>query len=339
MNGRDLSLGLVSALALGAIAARRGSLNTSTPIALLPNRFTPGGWVPTVDVVSDDVYDQVRVNVRQDHEDGESYSVGWIGIEELPAAEESFCTGLKRLARKHPRVPAWRVTTVQLQDAYLGHGLGVSLYLLAAQAAVQWTRGPILLARDECGPGGETSERADRAWRRLAVRPEVAKGSNHEAVLVTPASLGIPVTSRLQDALRHWKGETTTLTLHMRDERARAPMPGSQGGRERRLEAAALLDELDHHARPCPRPLYRGSMYTPRGVNSWTTSRRVAEGFCRGENKRLVARGEPPTSVVHELPAGTRGVRIADFIQEPDGEAEWIVQTPAGSLAIAARTE
>lgn len=56
------------------------------------------------------------------------------------------------------------------------------------------------------------------------------------------------------------------------------------------------------------------------------------------ENKRRVAQGLPPDSVVHELPAGTRGLRIADYIREPDGEAEWIVQTPAGSLAITGRS-
>lgn len=338
------ALVLVAGLgAAGIVSRRHGSSNVPrVPIDLLSNRFTPEGWIVVAGVDNKDGTEQIHLAVHVDHEDGERYFVGEISISELPAADESDCRGLKRLARSNPRIPTWHVNIVQLEPAFIGHGLGVSLYLLAAQAAVQWTRGPVILARDECRPGGETSEAADHAWRRLALRPEVAKegrpqtwSANAEAVLVTPASLGIPVTSRLQDALRHWKGETSTMRLHMDDERAKEPMPGSRNGRERRLEAAALLFELEHYARPCPKPLYRGSMHTPRGANSWTTSRRVAEGFARGENTRRVARGLPPSSVVHELPAGTRGLRIADTIREPDGESEWIVQTPAGSLAVA----
>ena len=344
MNGRDLALALVAGLgAAGIVSKRHGSSNAPrVPIDLLPNRFTPEGWAVVASVDNDDGTEQIRLTVHVDHEDGERYRVGEIRISELPAADESDCRGLKRLARTYPRVPAWHVNIVQLEPAFLGHGLGVSLYLLAAQAAVQWTRGPVLLARDECRPGGETSEMADHAWRRLALRPKVAKvgrpqtwSANAEAVLVTPESLGIPVLSYLQAALRHWKGETSTMRLHMDDERAKEPMPGSKNGRERRLEAAALLLELERYARLCPKPLYRGSMHAPRGASSWTTSRRVAEGFARAENKRRVLLGLSPDSVVHELPAGTRGLRIADYIREPFRESEWIVQTPAGSLAIA----
>lgn len=197
------------------------------PIDLLPNDFTPEGWVVVADVDSSDGTEQIHLTVHVDHEDGERYFVGWIAIAELPAADESDCRGLKRLARSNPRIPAWYVSTVQLQPAFIGHGLGISLYLLAAQAAVQWTRGPVILARDECRPGGETSEMADHAWRRLSLRPEVAKAgrpqawsANAEAVLVTPESLGIPVTSRLQGR---------AATLEGRDVDAGPPHAGRAG--------------------------------------------------------------------------------------------------------------
>lgn len=105
--------------------------------------------------------------------------------------------------------------------------------------------------------------------------------------------------------------------MHFDDERRGAPPPGSGSGKIRRAQAGALLWELDHHARPTPRPLYRGSHLEPQGEEAWSERRAVAKTWARKNSGR-----------VFELPTGTLGLRVADYIENglDASEREWIVR-------------
>ena len=137
--------------------------------------------------------------------------------------------------------------------------------------------------------------------------------------------------ARVIEALHAWKGDPSSIQLHLMDEAIRAPNPSSRSGRKQREWARALLAELAVHARPSRTPLYRGDHEAPHGIQSWTTRRAVA---ARWAKKRQGGR-------VHVLPAGTRGLRIHDYVgdsvyerggSEGTNEAEWIMQTPETAL-------
>lgn len=117
-------------------------------------------------------------------------------------------------------------------------------------------------------------------------------------------------------ALNSWKGDPIEMTTHIGDERVNAPQPGNGTGKQWRAQAAALLYELKHNSRKSGRPLYRGSHVEPRGEQSWTTWLRTAQLWAGKNHGR-----------VFELPAGTRGLRVKDYLVGDDPEREWIVQT------------
>lgn len=126
----------------------------------------------------------------------------------------------------------------------------------------------------------------------------------------------------VRGALRAWKGDPVEVSMHFEDERSGAPMPSSGTGKIRRAQAAALLWELDHRARPAPKPLYRGSHLDPIGEQAWSERKSVAGAWARRNAGR-----------VFELPINTQGLRVADYIEsELDAtEREWIVRSSAGS--------
>jgi len=116
-------------------------------------------------------------------------------------------------------------------------------------------------------------------------------------------------------ALNSWKGSPTDMVLVMSDEKQGAPLPGSGSGKILRAQAAALIWELKHNSKRSAEPLYRGSHEKPRGVQPWTTSRKVAELWAAKNQGQ-----------VFTLPPGTEGLRVAAYLGA-DPEREWIVST------------
>jgi len=116
----------------------------------------------------------------------------------------------------------------------------------------------------------------------------------------------------VEAALHSWKGGTGEMVIHIGDERTGAPVPPSGSGKKARTQAAALLWEIAHKAKASP-PLYRGSHREPKDWEPWTSSRKVAELWAAKNHGR-----------VFELPSGTKGLRVADYLGS-DPEREWIV--------------
>jgi hypothetical protein len=79
-----------------------------------------------------------------------------------------------------------------------------------------------------------------------------------------------------------------------------------------RSQAAALLWEIEHKSESAP-ALYRGSHEKPHGYESWTEDRKVAASWADKNHGQ-----------VWELPPGTRGLKIGDYLSH-DPENEWIV--------------
>lgn len=117
------------------------------------------------------------------------------------------------------------------------------------------------------------------------------------------------------EALREWKGFPSAMRLLMADERQGAPLPGSGSGKQLRAKAAALLWELEHKSKASRYPLYRGSHEKPDGEEPWSTSEKVAKIWAAKNHGQIFT-----------LPAGTKGLRIADYLGS-DVEREWIVSS------------
>lgn len=147
-------------------------------------------------------------------------------------------------------------------------------------------------------PDGDAPAQGE--WDRTGEDPKWRQG-HHELVVA---------------AVNSWKGDPVEMVLHARDEREGAPQPGSGSGRQKRAQAAALLYEMKHNSKVSRKPLYRGLHIKPQGEQSWSTFRKVAELWA-GKNH----------GQVFELPAGTRGLQVSDYIGSPDPEKEWIVKT------------
>ena len=121
------------------------------------------------------------------------------------------------------------------------------------------------------------------------------------------------------EALRRWKGSPDDAHIHIADAINGAPIPANGTGKRFRAEAEALLKELRSRSKASSVPLYRGHPLDPkgRGPLGWTTKRSVAKRFADRYGGK-----------VWELPKGTKGLRIKDYIQTTmnDLESEWIVQ-------------
>ena len=106
----------------------------------------------------------------------------------------------------------------------------------------------------------------------------------------------------LEEALWSWKGWPSDMGIHMADEVAGAPEPSSGSGKQKRAQAAALLQAL-RDAPLNPVTLYRAGNIGPY-ASAWSESRKVAQGWSN--------RGGTP---VQEMAPGTApSIRIADFI-------------------------
>ncbi len=103
------------------------------------------------------------------------------------------------------------------------------------------------------------------------------------------------------------------MSIHMQDERERAQVPPSGSGKIQRAQAGALLWEMDHKSKPSP-PLFRGDHEDPRGAQPWTSVEAIAAKWAAKNGGQVFTR-----------PAGTRGLRIADYLGS-DPEKEWIIR-------------
>jgi hypothetical protein len=121
----------------------------------------------------------------------------------------------------------------------------------------------------------------------------------------------------LHAALSQWLGEPSTMQLAIRDLTEGVSLKGtSANAKWRRAQAAALLWELERRSRVCPHPLYRGARTEPRGIESWSELRSVANRFAKQSGGR-----------VYELRDG-RGLRVRDYLDRDFAdEREWIVAT------------
>ena len=119
-------------------------------------------------------------------------------------------------------------------------------------------------------------------------------------------------------SLRRWKGSPDDAQIHIADAINGAPVPPNGTGKRFRAEAEALMKELKSSSVPSKAVLYRGDQKDPHGAGplGWTTKRSVAERFAKRYGGK-----------VWELPKGTKGLRIKDYIQTEldDLESEWIV--------------
>ena len=121
-------------------------------------------------------------------------------------------------------------------------------------------------------------------------------------------------------ALRSWKGDPSSMRIHMDDELLGTEAPGSGSGKMMRAQAAALLWELRHSAIPTPTKLYRGSHQAPRGCQPWSESSRVAAIWSKKNGGQ-----------VWTLPKGTPGLPIYRYANVMDmNEREWIVCSKKG---------
>lgn len=106
------------------------------------------------------------------------------------------------------------------------------------------------------------------------------------------------------------------MNIHIADERGNAPPPANGSGKQKRAQAAALIYEMTHNNTVSRKPLFRGSHETPRGEQSWTTSRKIAERWAAKNNGQ-----------VFEIPAGAEGLRVEDYFYDTMNEKEWLVYT------------
>lgn len=120
------------------------------------------------------------------------------------------------------------------------------------------------------------------------------------------------------DALRSWSGYPAETRAHLGDVVAGAPWPGSGSGKIMRARAEALMWEIANNPTRSRSTLYRGSHVEPRGLQSWSSRRKVAERWAARNGGR-----------VWKLPKGTPGLRRLDYTTSAfDHEAEWLVLLP-----------
>jgi tRNA nucleotidyltransferase (CCA-adding enzyme) len=123
----------------------------------------------------------------------------------------------------------------------------------------------------------------------------------------------------VRDALQAMKGWGTDMQLAMARVKEQGNYDGNVFGGRANAQAAALMWELNHHARPNDTALYRGDSASPSGVKGWSESRAVANEWAR--------RGGGAVTVHRK---GTvKGLRVADYISNglDQVEREWLVDS------------
>ena len=119
----------------------------------------------------------------------------------------------------------------------------------------------------------------------------------------------------MREAMYSWRGWPSDMALHMADEEAGAPQPGSGNGKQRRAQAAALLQELDR-APTNPVRLYRGTTGDrPGTAQSWSSDRKVAEHWA----------GLGGGQVQTMEPGSAKALRMGDYVND-DVEKQWIAR-------------
>jgi hypothetical protein len=120
------------------------------------------------------------------------------------------------------------------------------------------------------------------------------------------------------DALHSWKGDPSSMRIHMAAERAGEPEPWSGSGKQMRAQARALLHEIETNSRPNDRTLYRGDHREPGPHSEWSESRKVANHWARKGGGTVHVR----------KPGEGMGIRISDYInsQMNEGERGWILR-------------
>ena len=125
----------------------------------------------------------------------------------------------------------------------------------------------------------------------------------------------------LKSAVTRWKGFTSEIDLHLKDELSGKPSPSSASGLKMREQAKAILNEVVNNGAPAP-TLYRGDNKPPSENDStllgWTADKKVAEKWAKKYD------GE-----VYTLKDAT-GLDLSRFGRVGDGaddfqESEWIV--------------
>jgi hypothetical protein len=125
----------------------------------------------------------------------------------------------------------------------------------------------------------------------------------------------------LKSAVARWKGFTSEIDLHLKDEVGGKSSPSSASGSKMREQAKALLNEVIHNSTPAP-TLYRGDDKPPSDNDStllgWTSSKTVAEKWAKTYG-----------GAVYTLENAT-GLDLSRFGRLGDGtddfqESEWIV--------------
>jgi hypothetical protein len=125
----------------------------------------------------------------------------------------------------------------------------------------------------------------------------------------------------LKSAVARWKGFTSEIDLHLKDELSGRPAPQSASGAKMREQAKAILREVIENGEPAP-TLYRGDDKPPSDNDStllgWTSDKQVAEKWAKKYGGQ-----------VYTLKNAT-GLDLSRFGSAGDGtddfqESEWIV--------------
>ena len=132
----------------------------------------------------------------------------------------------------------------------------------------------------------------------------------------------------IADALSEWKGSASQLRTYI--EFAEAGVDRSDSGNAKRwqAQARAMIEEMSANGKTAPK-LYRGDHRDPTGISwlSWSESKSIARKWAKKSDGKIWV-----------LPAGSRGMRISDYIRSgfDETEKEWIIADPTGLTTTAA---
>ncbi len=171
MNGRDLALGVVGALAVGAALRRRGS--RSAPLAtVLQEEVQPGFWV-RVRRTPDGRHLQALLlltphAIVYDEEDNEVY--GFVLADDARVYPDVLpsCSAALDEARIYGVRGLYLVGNTALDEEFQGRGIGLAMYDALVRAA--WKADQYAVSPHWCAPKGSVTSAAMRVWSKLARR-------------------------------------------------------------------------------------------------------------------------------------------------------------------------